>query len=490
MSLKTAQEYIDSLRTRKLNLYMFGEKVDNYVDNPIIRPSINAMAMTYKLAEKPEYEDLMTVTSSLTGEKINRFTHLHQSTTDLMNKVKMQRLLGQKTGCCFQRCVGMDAFNAVFSTTFEIDAKCGTNYHERFTKYLIYIQQNDLVVDGCMTDARGDRSKSPGQQPDPDAYLRIVERREDGIVVRGCKLHQTGMVNSHEILVMPNNSMKDNEKDWAVCFAVPAEAPGIIYVYGRQSCDTRKLEANKIDTGNINFGGQEIMTIFDDVFVPWERVFMNGETEFSTMLVERFAGYHRQSYGGCKVGTGDTLIGAAKAITDYNGASKASHVKDKIVEMCHLNETLYACGIACSAEGRKTPSGNYMIDLLLANICKQNVTRFPYEIARIAQDLAGGLLVTLPSAEDFDHPEIGPLVKKYTQAAGDDTSEKRQRLLRLIENITMGCGAVAYLTESMHGAGSPQAQRIMISRLVDLEYYKELAEKICGIQENSDIDWK
>ena len=489
MSLKTAQEYIDSLRTRKLNLYMFGEKVDNYVDNPIIRPSINAMAMTYKLAEKPEYEDLMTVTSSLTGEKINRFTHLHQSTTDLMNKVKMQRLLGQKTGCCFQRCVGMDAFNAVFSTTFEIDAKCGTNYHERFTKYLIYIQQNDLVVDGCMTDARGDRSKSPGQQPDPDAYLRIVERREDGIVVRGCKLHQTGMVNSHEILVMPNNSMKDNEKDWAVCFAVPAEAPGIIYVYGRQSCDTRKLEANKIDTGNINFG-QEIMTIFDDVFVPWERVFMNGETEFSTMLVERFAGYHRQSYGGCKVGTGDTLIGAAKAITDYNGASKASHVKDKIVEMCHLNETLYACGIACSAEGRKTPSGNYMIDLLLANICKQNVTRFPYEIARIAQDLAGGLLVTLPSAEDFDHPEIGPLVKKYTQAAGDDTSEKRQRLLRLIENITMGCGAVAYLTESMHGAGSPQAQRIMISRLVDLEYYKELAEKICGIQENSDIDWK
>lgn len=490
MALKTAQEYVDSLRKQKLNIYMFGEKVENYVDHPIIRPSINAMAMTYKLAEEAEYEDLMTVTSSLTGEKINRFTHLHQSADDLRNKVKMQRLLGQKTGCCFQRCVGMDAFNAVFSTTFEIDAKHGTEYHERFKKFLTYVQQNDLAVDGCMTDARGDRSKSPGQQPDPDAYLHVVERREDGIVVRGCKLHQTGMINSHEILLMPNNSLKEDEGEWAVCCAVPTEAPGIIYVYGRQSCDTRKLEPNKIDVGNINFGGQEVMTIFDNVFVPWERVFMDGETDFSTMLVERFAGYHRQSYGGCKVGTGDTLIGAAKAIADYNGAAKASHVKDKIVEMCHLNETLFACGIACSAEGRKTASGNYMIDLLLANICKQNVTRFPYEIARIAQDLAGGSLVTMPSAQDFDNPEIGSLVKKYMQGVGGGTAEKRQRLLRLIENITMGCGAVAYLTESMHGAGSPQAQRIMISRLVDLEHRKDLAEKLCGIQENTDIDWK
>ena len=490
MALKTAQEYVDSLRKQKLNIYMFGEKVENYVDHPIIRPSINAMAMTYKLAEEAEYEDLMTVTSSLTGEKINRFTHLHQSADDLRNKVKMQRLLGQKTGCCFQRCVGMDAFNAVFSTTFEIDAKHGTEYHERFKKFLTYVQQNDLAVDGCMTDARGDRSKSPGQQPDPDAYLHVVERREDGIVVRGCKLHQTGMINSHEILLMPNNSLKEDEGEWAVCCAVPTEAPGIIYVYGRQSCDTRKLEPNKIDVGNINFGGQEVMTIFDNVFVPWERVFMDGETDFSTMLVERFAGYHRQSYGGCKVGTGDTLIGAAKAIADYNGAAKASHVKDKIVEMCHLNETLFACGIACSAEGRKTASGNYMIDLLLANICKQNVTRFPYEIARIAQDLAGGSLVTMPSAQDFDSPDVGAWVKKYMQGVGGDTAEKRQRLLRLIENITMGCGAVAYLTESMHGAGSPQAQRIMISRLVDLEHRKDLAEKLCGIQENTDIDWK
>jgi len=287
---------------------------------------------------------------------------------------------------------------------------------------------------------------------------------------------------------MPNNALKADEKDWAICFAIPLDTPGMIYVYGRQSCDTRKLEGGNVDVGNIHFGGQEVMTIFNDVFVPNERIFMNGETDFAGTLVERFAGYHRQSYGGCKVGVGDTLIGAAKAITDYQGVSKASHVKDKIIEMCHLNETLYSCGIACSAEGRKTAAGNYLIDLLLANVCKQNVTRFPYEIARLAQDLAGGMIVTMPSEKDFENPEIGHLVKKYV-STGIVPPEHRQRMLRLIENLTMGCAAVGYLTESMHGAGSPQAQRIMIARLVDLEHRKELAEKLCGIKENPDIDW-
>jgi Aromatic ring hydroxylase len=472
-----------------IDLYMFGEKVQNYVDHPIIRPSINALAMTYKLALEPEYEDLMTATSNLTGEKINRFTHLHQSTDDLIKKVKMQRLLGQKTGCCFQRCVGMDAFNAVYNTTYEIDVKNGTQYHERFINFMKYVQANDLTVDGCMTDARGDRSRTPGQQGDPDAYLRVVDRRDDGIVVRGCKLHQTGMINSHEILVMPNNSLKETEGDWAVCFAIPLNTPGMVYVYGRQSCDTRKLEGGNIDTGNRYFGGQEIMTIFDDVFVPWDRVFMNGETEFTTMLVERFAGYHRQSYGGCKVGVGDVLIGAAQAIAEYNGAAKASHIKDKIVEMCHLNETLYACGIACSSQGSKTAAGNYLIDLLLANICKQNVTRFPYEIARLAQDIAGGAIVTLPSEKDFNNAEVGHFVKKYFNAGNDVPVKSRLRILRLIENLTMGSAAVGYLTESMHGAGSPQAQRIMISRLVNLQHHKKQAEKLAGVLEETFIDW-
>jgi 4-hydroxybutyryl-CoA dehydratase/vinylacetyl-CoA-Delta-isomerase len=207
---------------------------------------------------------------------------------------------------------------------------------------------------------------------------------------------------------------------------------------------------------------------------------MAGEYAFSGMLVERFAGYHRQSYGGCKPGVGDVLIGAAQALAQYQGVDKASHVKDKIVEMIHLNETLYACGIACSAEGKPTASGTYLIDLLLANVCKLNVTRFPYEIARLAQDIAGGLLVTLPSEKDFANSEVGAYLEKYLRGVADDATEDRCRMLRLLENLTLGPGAAAYLTESMHGAGSPQAQRIMLARLADLEAKARLAKRLAG----------
>ena len=481
MSMMTGAQYEESLRKLKLKVYLQGEKVASVVDHPIIRPSMNSVKATYELAQMPEYEDLMTATSHLTGKKINRFCHLHQSTDDLIKKVKMQRLLGQKTATCFQRCVGMDAINAVDSVTFEMDKKLGTKYHDRFNKFLLNMQEEDWTVDGAMTDPKGDRGLSPSQQADPDLFVRVVEKRKDGIVVCGAKAHQTGSVNSHWILVMPTISMTKEDADYAVSFVAPADAEGIFYIYGRQSCDTRKLEGGTFDVGNQTYGGQEALMVFDHLFIPWENVFMCGEYEFSGALVERFAGYHRQSYGGCKVGVGDVLIGAAALAADYNGAHKASHLKDKLIEMVHLNETLYACGIACSAEGSKTASGNYIIDLLLANVCKQNVTRFPYEIARLAQDIAGGLMVTMPSEKDLRSPEIGKVVEKYFKGVASIPTEDRMRILRLIENMTLGSAAVGYLTESMHGAGSPQAQRIMISRQGNIAQKKELAKAIAGI---------
>ena len=486
--MMTKEQYIESLRKMNLKVYLMGEKIENPVDHPIIRPSLNSVAMTYELAEKEEYKELMTAKSNLTGKTINRFCHLHQCSDDLVKKVKMQRLCGQKTGACFQRCVGMDAFNAIYSTTYEIDARYGTEYHRRFTKYLEWVQDNDLTVDGAMTDPKGDRSLSPSQQPDPDMYLHVVEVREDGIVVRGAKAHQTGAVNSHEHLIMPTIAMKEQDKDYAVSFAIPSDADGVLMIYGRQSCDTRKLENDAdMDLGNSQFGGHEALVVFDDVFVPNERVFMCKEWDFAGMMVERFAGYHRQSYGGCKVGVGDVLIGAAALAADYNGVPKASHIKDKLIEMTHLNETLYACGIACSAEGVKTPAGNYQIDLLLANVCKQNVTRMPYEIARLAEDIAGGLMVTMPSQQDLRNPEIGQYVDKYFKGARNTSTENRMRVLRLIENITLGTAAVGYRTESMHGAGSPQAQRIMIARQGDIEGKKDLAKNIAHIDDSKDI---
>ena len=483
MALMTGEQYIESIRKMNMQVYMFGKKVDCPVDDPILRPSLNSVRMTYDLAQMPEYQDLMTAISPETGKVINRFTHIHRSTGDLVKKVKMQRLLGQKTAACFQRCVGMDAFNAVYSTTYETDKKYGTHYHDNFVKFMLYVQEHDLTVDGAMTAPKGDRSKAPHEQADPDIFLRVVERRPDGIVVRGAKAHQTGVLNSHEVIVMPTISMKPEDKDYAVSFAVPMDTPGIYMIIGRQSCDTRKTEGSEMDVGNAEFGGVEALTVFDDVFVPNDRIFQNGETEFSGMMVERFAGYHRQSYGGCKVGVGDVLIGAAAVAADYNGAAKASHVKDKLIEMTHLNETLYCCGIACSAEGHPTESGAYLIDLLLANVCKQNVTRFPYEIVRLAEDIAGGLMVTAPSEADFRDPKLGPVIEKYLKGVNGVSTENRLRILRLIENLALGTAAVGYRTESMHGAGSPQAQRIMIARQGNLEHKKQLAKALAHIKE-------
>jgi 4-hydroxybutyryl-CoA dehydratase/vinylacetyl-CoA-Delta-isomerase len=487
MVLMTGAEYIESLRARKpLTIYLMGQKIENPIDHPIIRASINSIALTYDLVHNPDCHDIMTAKSILTGETINRFCHLHQSVEDLQNKVKMQRLLGQKCGTCFQRCVGMDALNAVYLTTYEIDKKLGTNYHQRFLDYAKMAETKDWTIDGCMTDPKGDRSKRPSEQTNPDVYVHVTERRDDGVMIRGAKAHQTGAVNSHEHLIMPTLAMRKEDKDFTICCAIPADAEGITYYYGRQSCDLRRMDQTAegdVDCGNPVYGGQECLVIFDDVFVPNERIFMNGENEFCGRIVESFSAYHRQSYGGCKVGVGDVLIGAAASIAEYNGVLKASHIQDKITEMAHLNETLYSCGIACSAAGQKTPAGNYLVDILLANVCKQNVTRFPYEIARLLQDIAGGLFVTCPSAKELSNPETRKVVEKYLVGVDGVDTLDRIKMLRLIENLTLGRAAVGYLTESMHGAGSPQAQRIMIGRLSNIEEKMKLAKKLAQIEE-------
>ena len=477
--IATGSDYIASLRGRDLNVYLFGERVDEPVDHPLIRPSINAVAETYDLAlAQPE---LATAESPLTGEPVNRFLHVAESAEDLVRQNKMQRRLGQLTGTCFQRCVGMDAVNALHSVTYEIDEHHGTEYHERFKRFLALMQRRNAVIGGAMTDVKGDRSKAPHEQADPDLYLHVSARTAAGVTIRGAKAHQTGCINSHWLIVMPTLRLGPADADYAIVGAIPVDAPGITYVYGRQSCDLRSLADGEIDAGNSQYSGQEALVIFEDVFIPHERIFMNGETEFAAMLVERFTCYHRRSYV-CKSGVGDVLIGAAATIADYNGVARASHIRDKLVEMTHLNETIFATGIASSYQSRQLRSGVHLCDDMLANVCKHHVTKMPYEIGRLAQDLAGGLMVTLPSEADFRHAELGPLLEKYLQGRPDVPTEHRARILRLIENMTLGRNAVGYLTESLHGAGSPQAQRIQIYRGMQIAFKQELAKRLAGIE--------
>jgi 4-hydroxybutyryl-CoA dehydratase/vinylacetyl-CoA-Delta-isomerase len=474
----TKEDYIQSLRDLHHVVYYNGKRVDDVTEHPALRPHINSAALTYELALRPEYEDLMTATSHLTGKKINRFTHIHQSIEDLIKKVQMLRLIAHETGSCFQRCVGFDALNAVYMTAYDTDQKHGTHYFERFKEYLLEIQESNRMIVGGMTDPKGDRSLSPSKQADPDLFTRVVDRLAEGVVIRGAKAHQTGAINSHEILIMPTQAMGEEDAAYAIACAVPLNAPGVVLIFGRQTNEERKLEEG-IDAGNPRFGlvGGEALVVFEDVLVPWERVFLCGEYDMAGLLVERFATMHRQNYGGCKGGVSDVLVGACAIAAEYQGTAGASHIKEKLTEMIHLAETIYAGSVACSAMGCKTPSGAYYPDPLLANTTKLNVTRNIYEIARLAHDIAGGIVATMPFQGDLENSEVGRYVKKYLAGVKGVPVEARMKILRLIENMSGGTA----LAESMHGAGSPQTQKVMYGRLGNLEQKKRWAKRIVGI---------
>lgn len=476
MATKTKAEYIESLRKLKPVVYMFGERVENFVDNPRIRAGIEATGATYEAAEDPERRAAMTAQSPLIGEDVNRFTLPPSSREDLVARVKNNRMLGGRVGTCFQRCTGLDCISALSIVTYDIDRKYGTKYNARFLEFLKYVQKNDLTCNAGVTDVKGDRSLGPSEQEDKDLYLRVVEERKDGIVVRGAKAHQTGSLSSHEIIVLPTRALRKEDREYAIAFALPIDSPGMIHVVGRSTLDMRELQG--CDRGNVRYSKYCPTVIFNDVFVPWERLFMYGETEFAGELVMRFSSFHRQSHGGCKAGKIDCMIGAALSMMEYNGTAKVSHLREKVIDMIHRAETLYGCSIAASYEGKKQPSGTYFIDPVLANASKLHEGKEMAEVGRILVDIAGGFACDLPSDKDLANPEVGPLIKKYLKGAAGTSVEDRIQMLRLVEKLVLES---ADSVSDIHGGGSPEAHRITIMRESDVESKKRLSKRLAGI---------
>jgi 4-hydroxybutyryl-CoA dehydratase/vinylacetyl-CoA-Delta-isomerase len=478
MAVKTKEQYLESLRKMTPTVYMFGEKVENVVDNPRLRAGIEATAATYELAEKEPEKDLLVTQSPLIDEPVNRFTLPPGSIEDLVARVKINRMLGRYVGTCHQRCTGLDCLCALSIVTYDIDRKYQTGYFDRFKKFLTHVQKNDLACNAGVTDVKGDRSKAPHAQQDKDMYLRIVEKKDAGIVVRGAKAHQTGSLSSHEIIVLPTRALGEGDEDYAVSFAIPSDTPGLIHVVGRSSLDTRELDG--CDTGNVRYSKYCPTVIFDDVFVPWERVFMCGEVEFAVDMVVKFSAFHRQSHGGCKSGKIDCMTGAAATMMDYNGTQRAGHLKQKIIDMIHRAETLYGCSLAASYEGKAQPSGSYFIDTVLANASKIHEGREMAEATRLMIDVAGGFVADLPSDRDIENPEIGGLLKKYLKGAEGLSVEDRIKMYRLVEKMAMES---ADTISDIHGGGSPEAHRVTIFRECDLAARKEAAKRLAGIEE-------
>jgi 4-hydroxybutyryl-CoA dehydratase/vinylacetyl-CoA-Delta-isomerase len=478
MAIKTFEEYLKSLRILKPTVYMFGERIENPVDHPRIRAGINATGATYELAQSEKYKNLVATMSPLIGEPINRFTLPPQSIEDLVMRVKVNRTLGGYVGTCHQRCTGLDCLCTLSIVTYDIDKKYGTQYSHRFNEFLKYVQKNDLTANASVTDVKGDRNLGPHEQPDKDMYLRVVDQTNEGIIVRGAKAHQTGSIGCHEVIVLPTRAMGKGDEDYALAFAIPSDTKNLIHVVGRNSMDTREIEG--IDCGNLRYSKYCPTLIFDEVLVPWDRVFMFREVEFAGEMVNRFSAFHRQSHGGCKSGKIDAMTGAALMMMEYNGTSKVSHHKEKVINMIHAAETLYGCSLAASYEGKKEPSGTYFIDPVLANASKIHEGKEMAEATRLMIDIAGGYVADLPSDRDFANPEIGKLLKKYLKGATGVPVEKRIKMLRLIEKMAMES---ADTISDIHGGGSPAAHRLTIYRESDINHKKNCAKRLACIED-------
>lgn len=474
MGIKTKDEYIESLRSLKPTAYMFGEKLTNIVDNPRLRAGIEATGATYEMAEIDP--GLMVTTSPLINEPVSRFTLPPSTIEDLVARVKVNRRVANHVGTCHQRCTGLDCLTALAIVTYDIDQKYNTEYFPRFQEFLKHMQKNDLTGNAGVTDVKGDRSLAPHEQPDKDMFVRVVEKKADGIVVRGAKAHQTGSLSSHEVIVLPSRAMSKDDKDYALAFAIPADTKGLIHVVGRSSLDMRELDG--CDIGNVYYSKYCPTLIFDDVFVPWERVFMCGETEFASDMVVKFSSLHRQSHGGCKSGKIDCMIGCALTLMDYNGTTKVGHLKQKVIDMIHRAETLYGCCLASSYEGKKQPSGTYFIDTVLANASKLHEGKEMAEATRLMIDACGGFVADLPSDRDFSNPEIGDLLRKYLKAVDTVPVEKRVRMYRLAEKLALES---ADTISDIHGGGSPEAHRVTIFRETNTNDKKKAAKRLAGI---------
>lgn len=481
MGLRTGEQYLEAIKVRnKAEIYVMGKEVKDVTTHPFLKPSIMAFKATFDAPWEEDTKELARAWSPFINEEVNRFNHIHRSPDDLAAKVKLLRKISHKTGACFQRCVGFDALNTLYIITELMAQKGKTEPKERFVEYLKTVQKKDLALAGAMTDAKGVRTLKPSQQKNKDAYVRVTEVTKDGIYVSGAKANITGVAASEEIVVLPTRAMGPEDQDYAIAFSIPTDTEGIKIIVGRQLNDARRMEGGDIDALPY-FYNHEGLVIFDNVFVPMERVFLLRDWQYTSQLVEIFSAYHRQGYGGCKAGLGDVIIGATYNLAKQVGVEKASHIQEKLTEEIFLTETMYAAGIAASLNAVQPCPNCWWVNPMHANVTKHLVARFPAQISQLAIDIAGGIIGTAPSEWDLKNPKLREYIAKYLQGVEGYTAEDRLRMVRLLENVSMG---VAFMIESVHGAGSPAAQRIMFSRLYDLNYSEEVAKKLAGMKSN------
>jgi len=478
--MRTSREYVSDLSKLKPNLYIGGDRVGR--GDPRIQPGVRVMSVTFDLAQEPQWEGVLTATSHLTGDTINRFTHIPQTSYDLIEKQKMVRLLAQRVGGCIQRCMGMDAIIALSVATKEMDDEYGTEYNRRFLDYLRWYQEKDMAAACAQTDMKGDRLKRPSEQADPDSYVHVVEVRNDGIVVSGAKISITMAAYADELIVVPTRALREDDTDYAVAFAIPADWENVHLI-------TRPVAVRQrqhIPCPFANMGVSDSVVVFDNAFIPKERVFMCGEWKYGRRVALLFADSHRHSYSGCKPAVSDILCGATCLVAEANNIQKASHVREKLSEFAGAAELSYAAGVASAVYGEKTSSGTFFPNEVYANVGRRLTGETIFHEFNLLAEIAGGLAVTLPYEDDFTAEQTKGWLEKYIVRNPNIPPETAHRIWRLVENLTASSMAAWYEIAGVHGGGSPIMETIALNAGYDYESKKNIAKYLAGIDEDLD----
>ena len=478
--MRSFEEYLDKLREMRPNVYIGGEAVRR--DDPRLMPGVKVIGETYKLPKDPVWEKLITAKSSLIDKRVNRFNFLPQTPYDLIQKQKMIRLGAQRVGGCIQRCMGLDAIIALSICTKEIDEKYGTDYHKRFQEFLKYFQEQDLCAACAQTDAKGDRSKRPSQQADPDTYVHVVDVKSDGIIVRGAKISITMVAYADEIIVLPTRALREDEREYAVAFAIPADWENVYLITRPVWIRERKLHKAPFS----EYGVSDSVVVFDNTFIPKERVFMCGEWDFARRLALLFANSHRHSYCGCKPAVSDILCGAATLIAEVNNIEKFSHVREKLSEFVGAAELAFSAGIAAAVYGERTTSGTFFPNPIYANVGRRLMGETIYNEYKMLVEIAGGLSVTLPFEDDFISNNTKSFLEKYIVRNSKFSSEESHIIWRFIENVVASSMSAWYQVAGVHGGGSPIMETITLNAEYDYEYRKSIAKFLSGLEGNLD----
>jgi 4-hydroxybutyryl-CoA dehydratase / vinylacetyl-CoA-Delta-isomerase len=473
-------DYRESLRRRRPLVYVDGQRIESVADAPSLQPGVNALAYTYDFARDPAVAPLALATQTQRGKRVNRMLHVNESAGDLLNKLEAVRLLCQETGCA-QRYLAHDALNALAQVTARIDdARGSTEHRARFQSYLAHVQDEDLSLGIAMTDAKGDRSRRPHEQANPDTYVHVVSRDAKGIVISGTKAIVTGAPYMHEFLVMPGRQMTQADADFAVCCAVPVDAPGITVVARPAGRPGEKLEHGSALFSR-RYGQSTGVVIFDRVFVPWERVFYAGEWEHSSTLTYSYATHHRHSCIGARAGFGDLLIGAGALMCEANGfdPSETASLREPMVELIKITEGFFACGVAASVYATPDPhAGNFMPEPVFSNIGKLLLATQIYDMHRLAHEVSGGLIVALPGPDEDHNPATAATLSEVLRANPAVPYDKRIEVARFIEDLTASYQGGWYSVISLHGGGSPAAMKQEIWRRYPVGSKVDLVERL------------